>query len=59
MALQTAQKFGLAGMRDLVNFFCVVLSYGERLQTDPRIEPILMRLHNKEISMDQVMELLP
>lgn len=59
IALEAARKTGLDDMRDLVNFVVLRLAYGERMQTDARIPPLLNQVRQKQMTLDQAMKLMP
>lgn len=54
-----ARSFGLNGLKDMLNFICIILIYKERMNDDENILSVLERVKNKEINMDQAMQLLP
>ncbi|XID74108.1 hypothetical protein ACF3NA_05930 [Alkanindiges sp. WGS2144] len=54
-----ARSFGLDGLKDMLNFICVVLIYKERMNNDESVLSVLARLKHKEISMDEAMQILP
>lgn len=54
-----ARSFNLNGLKDMLNFICVVLIYKERMNNDENILSVLERVENKEISMNEAMQLLP
>ena len=53
--LPKAQKYGLSGTRDLLNFICLKLLYQEKFDTDEKLQSLLSDLKNKHISMDDIM----
>jgi Domain of unknown function (DUF4123) len=57
--LPAAREIGLEGMRDLTNFVSLGLIYRKRFTTEPLIQELLMQVHQKIITMDKAMELMP
>lgn len=58
-ALLSAYDIGLNSMRDLMNFACISLIYGERLQRDIVIIDLLEKVARKEIAFSDALTLLP
>lgn len=58
-ALTGARAIGLVSMRDLVNYVCMTLIYGERWYVDPQIADLLARVERGDIRFDDVIPLLP
>ena len=58
-ALAHARQIGLNGMRDLVNFVCVDLIYGRRMQTEPEIGALLQRVAQSRMTLDEALPLFP
>ena len=59
IVLEAAKELGLTGVRDLVNFTALCLVYRERMQTDERILQLLDQVSQKQMTLDQVMTLMP
>jgi hypothetical protein len=57
--LLEARKLKLSGMRDILNYTCAALIYGEMLQTDPVITTLLDQVKANTISLDAAMEQFP
>ena len=58
-ALASARAIGLIGMRDLVNYVCMTLIYGERWYSDPRITALMTRVKRGDLEFDEAIKLLP
>ena len=58
-ALVLAREIGLLVMRDLVNFVCVKLIYGERLETDKTILTLLERVQHGRLTLAQALDEFP
>jgi len=58
-ALAGARAIGLIGMRDLVNYVCMTLIYGERWYSDPRITALMTRVKHGDLEFDEAIKLLP
>lgn len=50
-----AREYHLFGMRDVLNFICLKLTYKEHFNDDPVLHKYLPSLKDKQISMDDVM----
>lgn len=57
--LLAARKLKLFGMRDILNYTCAALIYGEKLQKDSRIAELLEQVKAGTISFDTAMEKFP
>jgi len=57
--LSSARELGLESMQDLVNFSCISLIYGERLQSDIGILNLLQQVKEKKIKLFNAINLLP
>ena len=58
-ALAGARAIGLIGMRDLVNYVCMTLIYGERWYSDPCITVRMTRVKRDYLEFDEAIKLLP
>lgn len=54
-----ARRLKLSGMRDILNYTCAALIYGEALQTNPVIVALLAQVEAGAISFDAAMEQFP
>jgi hypothetical protein len=54
-----ARKLKLFGMRDILNYTCAALIYGDALQTDATIVTLLEQVKMAKISFDDAMEEFP
>ncbi|WP_394777239.1 DUF4123 domain-containing protein, partial [Undibacterium sp.] len=54
-----ARQLQLSGMRDILNYTCAALIYGEALQTNPLIAALLAQVKAVAISFDTAMEQFP
>ncbi|GAA5014276.1 hypothetical protein GCM10025794_02730 [Massilia kyonggiensis] len=54
--LLDARKLKLFGMRDILNYICAALIYGDELQTNPSIAGLLEQVKAGAISFDAAME---
>lgn len=54
-----ARKLKLFGMRDILNYVCVALIYGDALETDSTIAALLEQVNAGSISLDAAMEQFP
>lgn len=57
--LLDARKLKLFGMRDMLNYICAALIYGEALRTDSTIVSLLEKVKAGSISFDTAMEQFP
>lgn len=57
-ALKQARSFDLQGTRDILNFICLKLGYQERFEIDQQLQTALLQVKEKQITMDQAMEML-
>jgi hypothetical protein len=57
--LLSARKLKLFGMRDILNYVCAALIYGDALQTDSTIAALLEQVKVGAISLDAAMEQFP
>jgi hypothetical protein len=57
--LLSARKLKLFGMRDILNYVCAALIYGDALQTDFTIGALLEQVKSGAISFDTAMEQFP
>lgn len=57
-ALKQARRFHLQGTRDILNFICLKLGYQEHFEMDLQLQTVLLRVKEKQITMDQAMEML-
>lgn len=57
--LLSARKLKLFGMRDILNYICAALIYGDALQADPTITALLEQVKAGTISLDTAMEQFP
>ena len=57
--LLSARKLQLFGMRDILNYVCAALIYGDALQTDSTIAALLEQVKVGAISFDAAMEQFP
>lgn len=57
--LLSARKLQLFGMRDILNYVCAALIYGDALLTDSTIAALLEQVRRKVISLDAAMEQFP
>jgi hypothetical protein len=58
-ALVGARGIGLVGMRDLVNYVCMTLSYRERWYSDTRITELMAGVKHGDMKFDDAIKLLP
>jgi hypothetical protein len=54
-----ARKLRLFGMRDILNYICTALIYGDELQTNATIATLLEQVKVGTISLDVAMEQFP
>lgn len=54
-----ARKLKLSGMRDILNYTCAALIYGDKLQTNPVIAALLARVKAGELGFDAAMDQFP
>ena len=54
-----ARKLKLFGMRDILNYTCAALIYGNAIETNPVIVALLEQVREKAISFDAAMEQFP
>jgi hypothetical protein len=54
-----ARKLKLFGVRDMLNYICAALIYGDAIKTDPVIVALLEQVRAGTISMDAAMEKFP
>lgn len=54
-----ARKLKLSGMRDILNYTCASLIYGDKLQTNPVIAALLARVKAGELGFDAAMDQFP
>jgi hypothetical protein len=57
--LLAARKLKLFGMRDILNYTCAALIYGDKLQTNPAIASLLAQVKAGEISFEAAMDQFP
>jgi len=57
--LLEARKLYLPGMQDMLNYICAALIYGDRMNLDAQIRNSLMRVRNKEITLEEALEKFP
>lgn len=57
--LLAARKLKLFGMRDILNYTCAALIYGDVIKSDPTIVGLLERVKMGEIGLDVAMEQFP
>jgi hypothetical protein len=58
-SLMQARDIGLVSMRDILNYACADLFYGDRMRSDVKILEILERVKNKKISFDSAIRNFP
>lgn len=58
-ALVQAREVGLLGMKDLVNFVCVKLIYGERMRTDGEVLGILEKVREGSLTFPEALIAFP
>jgi len=54
-----ARKLKLSGMRDIINYTCAALIYGDKLQTNPVIAALLAQVKAGELGFDAAMDQFP
>lgn len=54
-----ARRLTLLGMRDIANYACAALIYGEAMYADSDIQALLARVRSGEINFDTAMDLFP
>lgn len=54
-----ARKFKIFGMRDILNYTCAALIYGDSLHTDATIVALLEQVKAEKMSFDEAMEKFP
>jgi hypothetical protein len=59
MHLLGARKLKLFGMRDILNYTCAAMIYGDAIKTNPVIVALLLQVKAREISFDAAMEQFP
>ena len=59
LALGEAKSLGLSTMSDLVNYVCVDLVYGERMQSEPAIAAGFEKVRKREMRFDAALQTLP
>ncbi|WP_180276930.1 DUF4123 domain-containing protein [Janthinobacterium sp. BJB446] len=57
--LLAARKLKLSGMRDILNYTCAALIYGDKLQTNPAIASLLAQVKAGDISFEAAMDQFP
>jgi hypothetical protein len=57
--LLEARQLKLFGVRDIVNYTCAAIIYGDALRSDQEIKALLERVRKGEIDFDTAMDLLP
>lgn len=57
-SIPEARLYGLNGTRDILNFVCLKLIYGNEYSNIPKVNEVLDLLKNKKIDMDEAMKLL-
>jgi len=57
--LREARKLHLSGMRDILNYICAALIYGDQMHFDPQIIDLLMKLKRKEITLEETLAEFP
>lgn len=59
LMLSGARAVGLSGMRDLVNYVCMTLIFGDQWSSDKRISDLLLKVKNGEMDFSHAIDLLP
>ncbi|MGZ8884794.1 MAG: DUF4123 domain-containing protein [Halobacteriota archaeon] len=57
--MKEARDTGLNSMRDLVNFICMKLIYGDRMHTDVFIRALLDKVQRGELTFEKALEAFP
>lgn len=57
--IKEARAIGLEGMRDIVNYVCAVLIYGDQLVTDARLREILLSVKMGEMNFTEALAKFP
>lgn len=57
-AIPEARNYGLNGTRDILNFICLKLIYKENFLQDMKLQFVLKKIKDKQITMDDAMQTL-